>query len=284
MKPKIKTLGGRQFWGDVYFFREWRIQKKVQRQHYRLLDGKDNRFASGTFEHCLAELEKQRERLQLQPMSGKAVVLLHGIMRSAKSFNPFKRELEKQGFLVFSADYPSTQISIEQAAADLQRVLRSLEGIEQISLIGHSMGGLVIRAWFQDYHDSRIDKVIMLGTPNQGAEMAEALKNFLPFQWILGKAGQQLATNEQNSPRRLPVPTVPFGIIAGGRGEQTNGYNPWLPGDDDGTVTIASAHLEGEADFLRLPCLHMFLMRDKRVIEAAICFLETGKFPSHLKS
>jgi len=283
MKPKIKTLGGRQFWGDVHFFREWRIQKKVQTEHFRLLDGRDRRFASGTFEHCLAELEKQRQIHQLQPMSGKAVVLLHGIMRSAKSFNSFKRELEKQGYLVFSVDYPSTQITIEQAAADLQRVLQSLEGIEQISLIGHSMGGLVIRAWFQDHQDTRIDKVIMLGTPNQGAEMAEALKNFLPFQWILGKAGQQLATNEENSPRKLPAPSVPCGIIAGGRGEQTNGYNPWLPGDDDGTVTIASAHLEGEADFLRLPCLHMFLMRDKKAIKAALQFLETGQFPASPK-
>ncbi len=283
MKPKIKTLGGRQFWGDVHFFRDWRIQRKVQTQHYRLLDGKDRRYASGTFEDCLSELNKQRKIHDLQPMTGKAVVLLHGIMRSAKSFSPFKRELEKQGYLVFSVDYPSTQITIEQAATDLQQVLKSLEGIEQVSLIGHSMGGLVIRAWFQDYKDNRVDKVIMLGTPNQGAEMAEALKNFLPFQWLLGQAGQQLATNAENSPCKLPAPTVPFGVIAGGRGEDSNGYNPWLPGDDDGTVTIASAHLQGEADFLRLPCLHMFLMRDARVIEAAVRFLKTGQFTADVQ-
>ena len=278
MYSGMKTLGGRQFWGDVHFFRDWRIQKRVQSERFRLLDGKDRRFASGTFEQCLMELERQKKIRRLEPYRGKAVVLLHGIMRSAKSFNPFRRELEKKGYHVYSVDYPSTRVSIEQAADYLHQVLQSLEGIDQLSLIGHSMGGLVIRAWFQEHEDARIDKVIMLGTPNQGAEMAEALKNFLPFQWVLGEAGQQLATNEMNSARHLAVPSVPFGIIAGGRGEQTNGYNPWLPGDDDGTVTVASAHLEGEADFLRLPCLHMFLMRDKWVIKAALQFLETGKF------
>lgn len=278
MNPKMKTLGGRQFWSDIHFFREWRIQKNVLTNHCRLLDGNDRRFASGTFKHCLEKLTQQRRADKLQPMCGEAVVLLHGITRSSKSFEPLQRELKKQGYLVFSVDYPSTQITIQQAASNLQQVLKSLEGIETLSLVGHSMGGLVIRAWTEDYEDSRLDRVIMLGTPNQGAEMADFLKAFLPYQWVMGKAGQQLGTDKQSAPALLPAPRVPFGIIAGGRGEQTIGYNPLLPGDNDGTVTVASAHLEGESDFLRIPCLHMSYMRDQKVIEAVVHFLEDGSF------
>ena len=37
-----KTLGGRQFWGDVHYFRGWRIQQNVFTKHYRLLDPGDS--------------------------------------------------------------------------------------------------------------------------------------------------------------------------------------------------------------------------------------------------
>ncbi|MBL4885658.1 MAG: alpha/beta hydrolase [Planctomycetaceae bacterium] len=276
--PIMKTLGGRQFWGDVHFFRELRIQKNVLTNHYRLLDGNDQRLAFGTFQECLQELNKQRKARNLEPMSGEAVVLLHGIMRTAKSFEPLQRELEKQGYLVFSVNYPSTQITIEQASINLQQVLKSLEGVERFSLVGHSMGGLVIRAWSRDHEDARLEKVVMLGTPNQGAELADALKDFLPYQWVMGKAGQQLGTDEKNIPNQLPVPTVPVGIIAGGRGEKSRGYNPWLPGDNDGTVTVASTHLKGEAAFLRIACLHAFIMRDPKAIQAVAHFIKQGTF------
>ena len=34
----MKTLGGRQLWGDVAVFHDWRIQKNILTGHYRLLD------------------------------------------------------------------------------------------------------------------------------------------------------------------------------------------------------------------------------------------------------
>ncbi len=81
----MKTLGGRQFWGDVRFFRGWRIQRHVLSGHYRLLDPQDVRRAWGSLAECEATLQAERDRLQLPPMSGTAVVALHGILRSSKS-------------------------------------------------------------------------------------------------------------------------------------------------------------------------------------------------------
>ena len=54
----IKTLGGRQFWGDVHFFRGWRVQHNVLTDSYRLLDGKDHRHFSGTLQDCRDALQK----------------------------------------------------------------------------------------------------------------------------------------------------------------------------------------------------------------------------------
>ena len=64
----MKTLGGRQFWGDVLFFHDWRIQQNVLTHHYRLLDGKDYHHADGTLEKCKAALEQIKKDQKLPPM------------------------------------------------------------------------------------------------------------------------------------------------------------------------------------------------------------------------
>ena len=125
----FKTFGGRQFWGDVRFFRGWRIQQNVITKHYRLLDSEDRRQAWGTLEQCAQKLEKSKRDLHLAPMSGKAVVLVHGIIRSSKSLNSLKQRLTEEGYTVVGFDYPSTRVTIPESADYLQQVLSSLEGI-----------------------------------------------------------------------------------------------------------------------------------------------------------
>lgn len=283
-----QTMGGMQFWSDLHFLAQYRIQQNVFTQQCRLLDRKNKRYASGSFAECLAALDKLRIEENLQPATGEVVILLHGIVRSAHSFDPMQKQLEQEGYYVCNVNYPSTQITIQQAAENLNRVISSLSEASTIHLVGHSMGGLVIRAWFgleqsQEVRETRIGKVVMMGTPNHGAEMADFFAKFPPYQWVMGQAGQQLRTTDETI-RSLPIPTVPFGIIAGARGTQSKGYNPLLEGDDDGTVTVASTHLEGATDFYTYPALHMFLMRDQRSIDAVSHFLRKGTFLSEQSS
>ena len=58
----------------------------------------------------------------------------------------------------------------------------------------------------------------MLGVPNQGAEMADLLRENYAFRLVFGPAGQQLVTHEAGLIRSLPSPDFEFAIIAGGRG------------------------------------------------------------------
>jgi hypothetical protein len=88
-----KTLGGRQFWADVAFLHEWRIQQNVLTGHYRLLDGDDYRHAWGTREACRRKLDEIRVARNLAPMSGEAVILIHGLVRSSKSMGKLQRRL-----------------------------------------------------------------------------------------------------------------------------------------------------------------------------------------------
>lgn len=272
----MKTLGGRQFWGDVRFFRGWRIQRHVLSGHYRLLDPHDVRQAWGSLAECEATLKNERDRRQLPPMNGTAVVALHGILRSSKVWNSLKQELEPDGITVAAVDYPSTQQPITAFADQLQELLSSLHGVERIHLVVHSMGGLIVRAWCQRYSDPRLQRLVMIGTPNRGAEIASMLRENPIFQFVFGPAGQQLVHETQDEfIRQLPTPPMEFAVIAGSRGHQ-DGFNPLIPGDDDGIVTTESARLPGAVDYLPVKVLHSFLPLSSEVVSATRRFLVTG--------
>lgn len=271
---EMQTLGGRQFWGDVQFFGEYHIQKNVFTGHYRLLDGRDWRHHWGTLEDCRNKLAEIREKKKLPPMSGRGVIVLHGILRSSKSMQTLSQSLREQGYTVFPFEYPSTQISIPDAAEYLDSVIRQLDGIEELHFVAHSMGGLVIRAYFAEHHDPRIRRVVMLGTPNHGAELADRLKPVFVVHALSGPGGRQLVT--EGLVQELPIPPVEFAVIAGARGNDS-GWNPLIPGDDDGTVTVASTRLMGAADFATVQVLHHGLTSNPEAVQQVRRFLETGR-------
>jgi pimeloyl-ACP methyl ester carboxylesterase len=271
----MKTLGGRQFWGDVRFFHDWRIQHNILDGHYRLLDGDDVRHAWGTREECERRLEEIRRDRKLPPMSGRAVILVHGLIRSSKSFDPMKAELEKAGYRVFGFDYPSTRVEIPAAAEYLKQCVASLDGMTEINFVVHSMGGLVVRASLRDDPDPRIGRIVMLAVPNLGARMANLLQRHTLYRLVYGPAGQQLIEDEDGFISQLPIPACEFALIAGARGTPA-GYNPLIPGDDDGTISLACTRLPGAKDFMTVGALHSFLMSDPTVIAATVRFLRTG--------
>lgn len=276
-RPGTLTLGGMQFWGDVVFFQGYKIQRHVFTGHFRLLDKGNRRYQSGTFEKCEKTLEQIRVAGNLKPDTGHAVIYLHGIGRTSRSMRPLLNAMPTDGYVHVPFEYPSTRVPIKQAADCLHSLIDSLTDVSKISFVVHSMGGLVVRRYLRDHNDPRLYRMVMLGTPNRGAELADMLKRNWIYRTVYGPAGQELVTDQDGATGTLPIPVFEFGVIAGGKGDE-HGFNPLLPGDDDGTVTINSTRLSGAADFLRVPRLHSFLMADATAIAATRCFLEHGRF------
>jgi pimeloyl-ACP methyl ester carboxylesterase len=275
LNMKTKTLGGRQFWGDVAYYRGWRIQHCTLDGHYRVIDPQDVRHAWGTLDTCRQELARLRAEHKLPPMEGKAVIVVHGIVRSSKSFGKMQQRLGDDGYVVVGFDYPSTRVTITDSAEYLHRVIESLEGIDHIDFVVHSLGGLIVRAYLAQHQDPRIRRMVMLGVPNQGAGMANFLKDYGIFKLVFGPAGQQLIHGEDGLIAGLPAPEFEFAIIAGARGTP-DGWNPLIAGDDDGTVELENTKLPGAADFMTVPALHSFLMFNDDVIAATRRFLKEG--------
>ncbi len=294
----MPTLGGKQFWADELFFHQWRIQRHAFTGQYRLLDENDLRHAIGTFDECREALDRIKRQRHLPRMNGKAVVVLHGLVRSRSAMEPLCRYLrEKGGYHVFNVSYPSTREDIAEHARSLRQIVANLDGIDEINFIGHSMGNIVIRHYLGDLARqevwkqtagamaadrramARFHRFVMLAPPNHRPLLAVAFADNLAFKELFGEGGQQLSRDWSELEPRLATPSFEFGIIAGGKGNG-KGYNPLLPGDNDAVVTVDSTKLAGARDFVVLPVLHSFVMNDATVQEYTLRFLQHGYFVS----
>ena len=281
------TMGGMQFWADVLFFHQWRIQRNAVDGHYRLLDENNLRYAWGTLAQCqdvLAEIRKER---RLPPMQGRGAVVLHGLGDTRGTMGNLCEYLRREGrYEVFNVSYPSTRSMIADHAEALDSIVRHLDGIEEISFVAFSMGNIVVRHYLADQlrgpdkgADPRIKRMVMIGPPNQGSELAVRVGNGLVFQAVLGRPIRQLGREWVWEEGSLATPSFEFAIIAGGLGDG-RGYNPILPGDNDGVVTVASTRLVGAKDFMLVPAIHTLLPGESRVFAPILRFLQQGCFVS----
>jgi pimeloyl-ACP methyl ester carboxylesterase len=200
------------------------------------------------------------------------VILLHGAVRRARSMVALERALAAAGFGTRNIGYPSRKYPIEILAEIIHPQIAPLAG-EKLHFVCHSMGGLVARAYIARYRAEPLGRVVMLGTPNQGSELADFWGGNPIFKWVFGPAGQQLRTTAPP-----PGPAVfEAGIIAGTRALDPLGWL-YLPKPNDGRVTVARTKLSGAAAHITLPANHETMMRNPAVQAQVIAFLRAGQF------
>ena len=216
----------------------------------------------------------------VMPMAepGECFVLIHGLGRSAASMAPIGRYLTDRGYTVVARSYPSTRLSIEAAAEGLSQDIDQCRRREarRIHFVTHSLGGVLLRRYFQDHAVPEAGRAVMLGPPNAGSEIADELKHHWWFRRALGPAGQALGARAPLVFAR-PLP-LEVGVIAG-----TRNYEPWFAGcfegrPNDGKVSVESTRLPEMADFLTVHAGHTFMVRSGAVQSQVAAFLEAGRF------
>ena len=292
-----QTVGGTQLWTD---FREcWghRIQQNALTGHYRLLDPDNVRLAWGTKDSCVSELNRLAPRApdgaSKQPRH--CVVMLHGLMRTRHCMKSLEQEFQKRDERRRSEEktppptlhtirysYSSTRRSIGENAASLRELLEAQPPHERFSFVGHSMGNIVVRHLIGDLEADgdpekllpRMDAMVMLGPPNQGAAIARRMAPTKLYGWITGTGGLELGPEWEAFSKRLSTPKCPFLIIAGDVSDRTI-QNPFVDGASDFVVSLEEAKLEGAEAIETVPLLHSFLMDDAGVTTRVVDYIES---------
>ena len=103
------------------------------------------------------------------------VLLVHGYICNYRVWDKIVKALQQAGHPVLTITLEPLFTSIDGYAPQIQQAVRQLQqatGTAQVALVGHSMGGLIIRAWLHQYGGADVARIITLGTPHQGTQMA----------------------------------------------------------------------------------------------------------------
>ncbi len=211
------------------------------------------------------------------------VVLVPGFAMPAWSMGYLAWRLRRCGFAPRLFGYPSVRADLADNAARLARVVAECgDGGRAVHLVGHSLGGLVIRTLLARHPALPVGRVVTLASPHRGSVVAQRLARFAPLRAILGRgvadmlAGRVPVLDTDRAHRHYVI-----GVI---RGELGIGLGrllyPQLARPHDGLLSAAETRLEGAADEIALPVSHLGILLSRRAAQAVCRFLREGRFRS----
>lgn len=206
--------------------------------------------------------------------SGESAVLVHGLWMHGLVFLLQQVWLERLGFAVRRFSYRSWREGLETNADRLARFVSETSGA-RIHLICHSLGGLVALAMLEKHPDSRIRRLVLLGTPCSGCHSGHYMAEKQALSPLLGRSMKDWFARSQ--------PTIPdwvdIGVIAGTRPWGLGSVViPGLPRPNDGVVTVEETGFADATDRIELPISHSGMLISPACAEQAANFLRTGQF------
>jgi pimeloyl-ACP methyl ester carboxylesterase len=199
------------------------------------------------------------------------VLLVHGLGRTPLSLQGLARALRRESHLPVQFGYYAFAEPYDRIRARLASELRNLaRSAEPVGLIGHSLGGLLLRHALPEAPALRVHRLIMLGTPNQPPRLALRANRWLPFRMFTQSCGQLLASPGDYA--RIPPPSVPYTLVAGTAGWRRI-PGPFGGEPNDGLVAVSETRVVPDDAPHLLPVAHTFMMNDRRLQELVMDLL-----------
>jgi pimeloyl-ACP methyl ester carboxylesterase len=203
-----------------------------------------------------------------------SVVLVNGLWLGDPALALLARRLRRAGFDAYPFSYPSVRRDLRANAAQLHAFLARVPGAT-VHLVGYSLGGLVIRALFHHHPEQRPGRVVLLGSPQQGSQAAQALARSRLGRRLIGRS---LADLNAGAPLAWDWPGRDIGVLAGSLSLGLGRFVASLDGPNDGTVRVAESAPPAARDRLVLRVSHAGLLFMPAVARQVAAFLRRGTF------
>jgi pimeloyl-ACP methyl ester carboxylesterase len=215
---------------------------------------------------------KAHKRRRVKP-HGETVVLVHGIWMHGVMMRVLGNYLQKAGYRTLQVSYDFLDNSPAENAAV---VIAEIEKVQTpvVHLVGHSLGGIVILHVLQQHAGMPPGKVVLIGSPVRGSDLAAKIHARPVLRPLLGRSVEQGLLGgapEFTSDR-------PLGVITGSR---RLGVGAMVFDSDevnDGAVSESETRLSGKEQRISIPYSHSIMIFSRRCARYVASFLATGRF------
>lgn len=281
MKFEFFTMGGCQFWEDVFFYQKWRIQRNYETKICRLLDPWDIRRHQGRFEDCRKAFFKYIEVYEIPRQKGHMIIMLHGLFDSKNIFKPLWRAALKEGFMAAAINYPSSQKHLDSHVRQLDFFLNNLVDVQEVSFVTKGVGGLVLRSLLNMQNREwqkrlKIKRIVQVCPPNKGSKLFAKLSKYKAANMVLGPM-----LNDSTPGKASYIPDFSneyeVGIIDSD--SVLKKAIRRLPQKKRNTLLAENeAFLESAKDVCRIDNWHINPFNNNEVVTKTVNFLKSGDF------
>lgn len=200
------------------------------------------------------------------------VVMVPGLWMPGISLAYVGQPLRRAGYKVKYYSYPTVRLSLEDNARRLQAYVKRLPA-DVVHLVGHSLGGVVIRAALFYAPPPQPGRVVSIVSPHRGCQVAQEVARRRWGRAVLGRSIADLLPG-----LRLPPPAREFGLISGRGGVGLGRLFVPLNEPNDGVLTLPEMELTGARDSIVLDCSHSSALVSREVGYQVCYFLRHGVF------
>jgi pimeloyl-ACP methyl ester carboxylesterase len=193
-------------------------------------------------------------------------LFVHGMGRSSLSWLPTIARFKMQGIACSTFGYNVTTQDFSTIIRRLVKALIRLSSRGKYVVIGHSLGGVLLRAALAELPPGTpMPKMLfLLGSPVLPSRLAMRLRVNVLFRTITRDSGYLLGSSQKM--QTIPKPKVHTIAILGTRGIRGR-LSPFGQEPNDGVVAVSEASADWLDETVRVPVVHTLLPASREVAQ-----------------
>jgi pimeloyl-ACP methyl ester carboxylesterase len=204
------------------------------------------------------------------------IVFVHGAIVRGWEMVLLRHWLRGFGYKVRQFHYRSMLKGLDENAERLRTFLGETEG-DVLHVVGHSMGGVLIRRVFEQNPDPRPGRLIAIGSPLADCWVGRRFLRLHPY-WGRLMIGKTVADHIARPGDPVWHGARDFGVLAGTYRFGVGAMFYSHPSPSDGVILLDETRLQGLRDHFAIRLNHFGMLFSTRCCAQIARFLATGAF------